>query len=131
MSWIAAKMKWIMLVSGALTCTMIFATIAPDAALQSTFGATMDDPLAGVIVRSWGALIALVGAMLIYGAFRPLVRPLILIVAGLSKLNYIGLLLAFGTPYLGKAGLSLALDAIMVLLFAGYLIAVRRRAATA
>ena len=31
-------MKWIMLLSGVLTSTMIYAAIAPDAALQSTFG---------------------------------------------------------------------------------------------
>ena len=59
--------KWIMLVSGALTCTMIYAFIAPQAALTSTFGAALEGPVANVVVRNWGALITLVGAMLIYG----------------------------------------------------------------
>ena len=58
MNWIVAKIKWIMLVSGVLTCTMIFAAIAPQAALRSTFGATLEGPLAEIVVRNWGALIA-------------------------------------------------------------------------
>ena len=56
--------------------------------------------LAEIIVRSWGALITLVGAMLIYGAFNPQQRPLILTIAGLSKLIFVGLLVLFGSQYL-------------------------------
>ena len=41
MQWIVMSMKWIMLVSGALTCTMLYAAIAPQAALQGTFGQTL------------------------------------------------------------------------------------------
>ena len=127
MNRIVAKMKWIMLVSGALTCTMIYAAVAPQAALRSTFGATLEGPLAEIIVRNWGALIALEGAMLVYGAFNPPTRPLVLTVAGLSKLTFIGLVLAYGTQYLGyQAGVSIAVDLVMVVLFIGYLTAVRR-----
>ena len=60
-----ASIKWIMLVSGALTCTMIYAAIAPQAMLRSTFGESLEGPLAELVVRNWGALIFLVGAMLI------------------------------------------------------------------
>ena len=52
-------------------------------------------------MRNWGALITLVGAMLIYGAFNPAMRPLVLTIAGLSKLIFIGLVLAYGRQYLG------------------------------
>ena len=45
--------KWIMLVSGALTCTMAYAFIAPQAALMSTFGAALEGPVANVVVRNW------------------------------------------------------------------------------
>ena len=82
----ASSMKWIMLLSGVLTSTMIYAAIAPDAALQSpVFGETLSGPLAQIVVRNWGALIALIGARLIYGAFNPASRPLVLTVAGISK----------------------------------------------
>ena len=36
----------------------------------------MSGPVAGIVVRNWGALIALVGATLTYGARKPAVRPL-------------------------------------------------------
>ena len=127
MSWIVAKMKGIMLVSGVLTCTMIFAALAPQAALTSTFGATLEGPVAEIVVRNWGALIALIGAMLIYGAFNPQMRPLVLTIAGLSKLTFIGLVLTYGTQYLGyQAGVSIAVDLVMVVLFICYLLAARR-----
>ena len=123
MNWLVAKMKWVMLLSGALTLTMVQALIAPSAALRTTFGDTLEGPLAEIVVRNWGALIALVGAMLIYGAFRPQVRRLVLVVAGLSKVVFITLILTFGTQYLGKAGVAIVVDSLMVLLFIAYLFA--------
>ena len=42
MNWIIANMKWIMIVSGALTCTMLYAAIAPQAALRTTFGGSLE-----------------------------------------------------------------------------------------
>jgi len=132
MHWIASRIKWIMLVSGLLTFTMIYAAIAPQAALQSTFGATLEGPLAEIVVRNWGALIALVGAMLVYGAFNPPVRKLVLSVAGLSKLAFIGLVATHGNQYLGtQLGVSIAVDAVMVALFVVYLFSTRRGTAVA
>jgi len=123
MNWIVANIKWIMLVSGVLTSTMIYAAIAPQAALRSTFGEALDGPLAEIVVRNWGALIALVGAMLIYGAFNPASRPLVLTVAGISKLVFIGLVLTYGTQFLGQqVGVAMGIDLVMVVLFAVYLI---------
>jgi hypothetical protein len=123
-NWIVPKIKWIMVVSGVLTATMIYAAIAPEPALQSTFGETLDEPLAKIIVRNWGALIALVGGMLIYGAFTPHVRPLVLIVAGLSKVFFIALLLSQGTRYIShQAGVAVAIDSLAVVLYAWYLVA--------
>jgi len=128
--WIVAKMKWIMLTSGMLTCTMFYAAIAPQAALRATFGESIEGPLAEIIVRNWGALITLVGAMLIYGAYDPPSRPLIVTVSGLSKLVFVVLVLAYGRQYLGhQAGLAIVIDLFMVVLFIGFLTGVRRRAA--
>ncbi len=126
MNWVVTNMKWIMIVSGALTCTMIYALVAPQAALRTTFGESLEGPLAEIVVRNWGALIALVGGMLIYGAYHPPVRPLVLTVAGLSKLVFIGLVVWHGPYYLGSVGLSNGIDLLMVVLFGGYLIGVRR-----
>ena len=124
--WIVHYMRWIMLVSGVLTATMVQAAITPNAALQSNFGETVSGPLAHLVVRNWGALIALVGGMLIYGAFNPIQRPLILIVAGGSKVVFIALVLSEGARYLSyQAGVAIAIDAGMVVLFGWYLVAAR------
>ena len=124
MFWIVDKMRWVMLVSGALTVTMIQATFAPETALQSNFGETLNGPLANIIVRNWGALITLIGAMLIYGAFNPLQRPIILVVAGLSKLVFISLVLAEGDRYLGQqVTVAVVIDSVMLLLFVWYFLA--------
>ena len=126
MTWTAARMKWVMTVSGALTCTMIYAAISPEAALRSTFGESLEGPVAEIIVRNWGALIALVGVMLIYGAYNPPSRPLVLTIAIISKLTFIGLMLSLGRPYLGyQAGVAVVADSVMVMLFLGYLVGTR------
>jgi hypothetical protein len=59
-----------MIISGAITCSMILNTIAPQIGLMQTFGTGMDYPLADIIVRGWGFLIALVGGLHIYGAYN-------------------------------------------------------------
>ena len=127
MPWIVVNIRWIMVLSGALTATMVYAAIAPEAALTTTFGETLDGPLAHVVVRNWGALIALVGAMLVYGAFDPAARPLALVVGGVSKAIFIGLVLAHGRRYLGEqVSVALAIDGVMIVLFAWYLFSARR-----
>ena len=124
MAW-STTIKWIMLVSGVLTLTMVYALIAPHAAMRSTFGATLDGALAEIVVRNWGLLIGLVGAMLIYGAYHPEVRPLVLVVATVSKVAFIGLVLLYGSQYLATAGLAMGIDVVMVGLFVAYLLNTR------
>ena len=126
MAAIVSNIRWVMILSGVLTFTMVHAAIAPQAALISMFGETLQGPLADIVVRSWGALIAIVGAMLIYGAFNPPTRSLVLIVAALSKAIFIGLVLSHGGRYLGhQAGVAVVVDSMMVALFAWYLLAAR------
>jgi hypothetical protein len=81
------------------------------------------------VVRNWGVLIFLMGVMLIHGAFHPAARPLVLIVAGISKVTFITLILTIGQPFLShQAGIAVVSDVIQVALFAGYLLAVRQGA---
>lgn len=126
MNWIVGNVKWLMLVAGALTCTMLYAAISPRAALQSNFGATLEGPVADIVVANWGALIALIGGMLIYGAFHAPVRSLVISVAVISKLVFIGLVLSHGSMFLGyQAGVAVVADSVMVLLFLAYLLSAR------
>ena len=127
MLWVVANIHRIMIVSGVLTMTMVYAAIAPEAALRSTFGDSLEGPVADVVVRNWGALIALMGAMLIYGARNPAVRSFSLIVAGASKAIFGALVLSHGGRFLGyQAGIAVAVDLVWVAVFAWYLVAVRR-----
>ena len=127
MPWVVVNIHRIMILSGLLTMTMIYAALAPEAALRSTFGESVSGPVADIVVRNWGALIALVGAMLIYAARKPAVRLLALTVAGTSKAVFIALVLSHGGRFLGyQAGIAVFVDALWVMVFASYLLAVRR-----
>ncbi len=124
--------KWIMLVSGLLTCTMFLGLIAPDASLISNFGETLDGPLADIIVRNWGALIGLMGIMLIYGTFDESVRRFALIIAGISKIIFITLVLTSEKSFLGfGAGTVVIADSIMVVLYIAYLVVSKQSNLTA
>jgi hypothetical protein len=127
MKWVVRNIKWIMLVSGVVTCTMLYTVIAPSAGLQLMFGESLHGPLAEIIVRNWAALITIVGAMLIYGACVPSSRGLVLIVAIVSKAIFAGLFLSTGTQYLSKAGISIAFDTILVIVFCVYLLGTSRQ----
>jgi hypothetical protein len=119
---ISRHIKAVMLISGVLTSTMVYAALFPQAALQSTFGEGLDGPLAELLVRNWGVLVALVGAGLIYGAIRPASRQAALMAAVVSKTAFIGLVLSNGWQYLEHgAGPAVVIDSIMVLLFVWYL----------
>jgi hypothetical protein len=127
MAWIVRNIDRIMMVSGVLTLTMVYATIAPQAALRSTFGAEVSGPVADIVIRNWGALIGLMGAMLIYGARTPPVRSFALTVAGASKAIFAALVLSHGDRFLGaQAGIAVIVDLIWVVVFAAYLLALRR-----
>jgi hypothetical protein len=119
--WITTRIKPVMLLSGLLTSTMLYAAIAPQAALQSTFGETLTGPVAEIVVRNWGALIGLVGMMLIYGAYDPPSRRLALIVAALSKTVFVTLVFVSGGRYLEQAGVPVVVDTVFVCLFVWYL----------
>ncbi len=119
---IAKNIKWIMLVSGVLTSTLLLAAIAPDSALRIIFGETLEGPLSDIIVRNWGVLVGLVGMLLIYGAFNEHVRKLVLVLATTSKVAFVGLILAFGSSYLSKVATSIAIDTLFIVLFVVYLL---------
>jgi hypothetical protein len=114
-----------MLIAGLLTCSMIFAVFAPQVALISMFGEALTQPLAQVVVRSWGFLIFLMGVLLIYGAFKPVYRNLSLIIVSLSKIVFISLIITFGVQYIEKSVVTLIVDLIFITLFVLYLIKVR------
>ena len=112
-----------MLVCGALTFTMIYGLIAPQAALESMFGASFDGALETIVVRSWSALVGLMGAALIYGAYSERIRIFSISIVAFSKLVFVSLMLLYGQEFMGKAGMAIIIDCIFITLAGFYLIA--------
>jgi hypothetical protein len=129
MSWNPA-IKWIMLVSGALTCTMLYAAVAPEAAMRATFGEALEGALAPIVVRNWGVLVGLMGALLIYGAYHPESRRLALAMAGTSKLVFSLLVLTAAPLYRSAAAIPVTIDLMWVAVFAAYLVSARTASVT-
>ena len=120
MNLLAKHIKWIMLVCGLLTCTMLEAVVTPQVAVGNLFGETLQNPLALMIIRSWGALITLIGVMLIYGAFNPVNRRFAAVVAACSKLVFVGLVVSLGNPYLSQAAWVVGFDTVVALVLLTY-----------
>lgn len=112
-----------MFLAGLLTCSMLLALVAPQTSLKSNFGVTLEGPVAEIIVRNWGALVGLIGIMLIYGAFVASVRRFCVCIAAISKATFIILVLLSGKQYLGfGVGTAIIVDSIAVVLFIAYLL---------
>jgi hypothetical protein len=123
MRFFVSNFKWLMLVSGLLTCTMFLALFSPQASLKQNFAETIEGPVEEIIVRNWGALIGLVGCMLIYGAFNVAVRKFSVVVAGISKIIFISLVVSSGIAWSGLGvGTAVIVDSIMVVVFIAYLL---------
>ena len=124
MTFFLANFKWLMLVSGLLTCSMFLGLFDPARSLEMNFGETISSaPSSQIVIRNWGALIGLVGLMLVYGAFVSAVRKFVLVVAGVSKVIFITLVVCYLPDFMKYAtGTAVVADSIMVLLYAAYLV---------
>lgn len=114
-----------MLVSGILTSTMFYGLVAPQAALESMFGASFNGTLESIVIRSWSALVGLIGVILIWGFFSEKNRVFSITIAAFSKVIFVSLVLFYGQEFLGKALPAIIFDCTVIVLAATYLIAVR------
>ena len=127
MNFIVRHIKWVMLFSGVLTLTTFYGLFAPQAVLESMFGASFNGVLESIVIRSWSALVGLMGAVLIYGALRAQSRTLCISIAAFSKLVFVCLVVLFGQEFLPNAAPAIALDCVVVALAGLYLAAIRAR----
>jgi hypothetical protein len=124
MALLVDNMHWVLLCCGLLTCTMIQAVFAPRYTMRAYFGEVVDSPAARMLMRNWGALVAFGGALLIYAAYTPVIRPPVLLYVGAGKLVFILLILSQPRQFFrGQAVTAVILDGLMVALFAAYLLA--------
>ena len=113
-----------MLASGALTCTMFYGLFAPQAALESMFGASFNGTLENIVIRSWSALVGLIGAILIYGFFSQNNRVFSITVAAFSKIIFVSIVFLYGREFLVKAAPAIAMDCVVIILSGVYLFSV-------
>ncbi|MCS6125507.1 hypothetical protein [Shewanella baltica] len=125
MEFITRNFKWLMLVSGALTATMFYGLIAPQTALESMFGASFDGTLESIIVRSWSALVGLIGIVLIYGALVEKHRVFAAAIGALSKAIFVSLVIIYGQAYLAEAASAIIMDIVVVAFTITFFVAVR------
>jgi hypothetical protein len=129
MKWLAAQTKWIMLISGILTCTIFIYVVAPNYAATSGFGQPLADPLSNLMARSWGMMVGLFGIMLIYAAFRPPLQRFALTFVALGKAGFVLLLLTVGKVFLNQQmGFAVYADGLEVVLYVCCLLGMRSRA---
>jgi hypothetical protein len=122
MDWILNNIQPVLLVSGILTFSMVLMMLAPRFALRATFGEAAEGRVADLVSRSWGEMIAASGLMLIYAAYHPEARLPILLYSIAGKAGFIVLTLSKGYRRM-NAMTAVVADAIMVALFAWYLLA--------
>ena len=117
---ITKNIKWLLLIPGVITCSMIYAVIDPQGALMHTFGDSISGPIAEIVVRNWGFLITMVGALMIYGAYRPQYRDLIIVIAISGKLAFVALNLIYGQAYLAKSAVAIFFDSVLIVVYLIY-----------
>jgi hypothetical protein len=119
---LVGQFKWVMLLGGVLTCSMWLAVAAPQTALRLLVGEAPSGELPTMLARCFGVMVGLNGLMLIWGAFHPEVRPVVLTYAALGKAAFVALV-APHARWRRKATVALVVDGLLVVLFAAYLLA--------
>ncbi|WP_339409612.1 hypothetical protein [Pseudomonas sp. EA_35y_Pfl2_R5] len=125
MNFVLGNFKWLMLVSGVLTASMFYGLFAPQAALESMFGASFTGQLESMVVRSWSALVGLMGVILIYGALNEKHRAFCAAIAASSKAIFVTLVLVYGQAFLSKAAAAIIMDILVISATLIFLLALR------
>ena len=125
MNFIIKNFKWVMMLSGVLTATTFYGLFAPQAILESMFGTSFEGSLETLIIRSWSALVGLIGLVLIYGAISKSHRVFCISLAALSKVIFVSLVLIYGQAFLGTAAPAIIFDCVVIVLALFFLVSVR------
>lgn len=104
-----------MLITGTLTLIAGVGLFAPAQIQQSMFEAVSLDPVALLLTRGWGGLVAVSGLLLILGARSPVHRDFSLNIAAGCKAMFISLVLVWGREFIPSLAGALLLDALVVI----------------
>jgi hypothetical protein len=86
---IAAHIEIVLLVTGLMTAGASALCLAPAVMMKMLFGQAPSEVLGLLIVRHWGLLIGLVGALLVYAAYHAEIRAPTLIFAIAEKAVFV------------------------------------------
>jgi hypothetical protein len=119
---ITSNIEAILIVTGALTATMLAQFVAPLWTLRHTFGEVPSGAVSIVLARHWGLLLFCVGALLVYSAFHPTLREPAVVLASIEKAGFVACV--FGTSLRRRlmSSIMAAADTLMVFIFALYLV---------
>lgn len=121
MNLLIAEFRWVMLVGGLLTSSMWLAVFAPQLGLRLLVGEAPSGALPTMLARMFGLMVGINGLMLIWGAFHPEARPVVLLYAIAGKAAFVAIV-ASNPDWRPKAMFGLAVDSVLVLLFGAYLL---------
>src|SRR5437660_8849609 len=82
---LAARIELILLITGLATTGALVLFLVPVTTMKILFGQAPSDALSLLIVRHWGLLVCLVGALLIYAAYHAEIRGPTLMVGIVEK----------------------------------------------
>lgn len=125
MNFIVKNIKWVMVISGVLTATMFYGLFAPQAGVESMFGASFSGPLETLIIRSWSSLVGLIGLVLIYGAFSEKNRVFCIFIAAFSKVVFVSLVLVYGKAFLGTVAPAIIMDCLIKVITLFFVVSVQ------
>jgi hypothetical protein len=118
---IASNIGLILLVSGIVTAGCIVVFFAPGAAVRIIFGSTISENLTVLVVRHWGLLVFLMGALIVYAAYHPASRVPILVAACVEKAILIALFAIGGVRWTPGMRVIAVVDGLFTVLYVAYL----------
>lgn len=130
MNFIIEKTKWVMLISGLLTFTMFYGVFAPQAALELMFGVSFNGELENIVIRSWSALVGIMGAILIYSFISAKSRSYSITIAAFSKFVFVMLLVLYGQEFISVMMSAIVMDCFVIITSCVYLLSVRMKVKT-
>ena len=119
---ITSNIEAVLIVTGALTASMLAQFVAPRWILRHAFGEVPSGAVSIALTRHWGLLLFCVGALLIYAGFHPAVRSPALVLASIEKAGFVACV--FGSSLRRRPAVAaMAIgDGLMVLVYVLYLL---------
>jgi hypothetical protein len=122
---LAAHVVWLSIVSGGITALGgLGAFAAPRIFLRGTFGVEKPEPATLFLAVHWGALVIVLGALIVQSAYAPALRAPVLLAAAIEKFAIVGLVFAGPLKRTPTMTALACMDGAFALLYALYLLGV-------